>query len=336
MIKTAVVILNYNGRELLGRFLPSVVQHSGDAEVFVADNGSTDDSLAFVRENFPSVNVIALGSNFGFSEGYNRALQQITALYYVLLNSDVEVTDGWLSPMVRLLESDHMIAALQPKIKSYRDRAMFEYAGAGGGFIDILGYPFCRGRVFAYIERDNGQYDDDRQIFWASGACMMIRSSIFHAFGGLDEDLFAHMEEIDLCWRIQRTQYTVRYCGASTVYHLGAGTLGYDSPRKTYLNFRNGLLLLVKHLDKKELVYKLPVRVILDWIAAFFFLARGNAAGFLAVFKAHLHFLWRLRRFYIKRKKLRRDFPWYSRKAVYPKSILVEHFIRGKKVIAVQ
>ncbi len=233
MSRTAVVILNYNGEKLLRDFLPSVVQYSGSAEVIVADNGSTDGSVACLEQMFPAVKLIRLDHNYGFCGGYNRALQQVDADYYVLLNSDVEVTAGWLGPMVALLDKQPAVAAVQPKILAWARKDLFEYAGAGGGYIDFLGYPFCRGRMFKTVETDNGQYNDSRPIFWATGACLMIRREAYHRFGGLDEDFFAHMEEIDLCWKLQRANAQIWYEGQSTVYHVGAGTLGYESPRKT-------------------------------------------------------------------------------------------------------
>ena len=268
MSQTAVVILNYNGAALLPTYLPSVLQHSGDAEIIVADNASTDNSLAILQKDFPGVKRIVLDKNYGYCGGYNRALLQVQADYYVLLNSDIEVTPQWLSPLTQLLDSDETIAAVQPKILSYRQRDTFEHAGAGGGLIDALGYPFCRGRLFDVVEQDNGQYNDTTDVFWASGACLVIRADAFHDRGGFDEDFFAHMEEIDLCWKLNRAGLRVCYCGQSTIYHLGAGTLGYNNPRKTYLNFRNGLSLIFKHFDRAELLYKLPLRLWLDWLAA--------------------------------------------------------------------
>jgi GT2 family glycosyltransferase len=335
MIQTAIVILNFNGESLLPKFLPSVISHSADAEIIVADNGSTDNSVLVLKKQFPGVRVIELGENFGFCGGYNRALKQVNAIYYVLLNSDVEVTAGWLQPLIATLRQDHTVAAVQPKILSFSDRTRFEYAGAGGGLIDSLGYPFCRGRVFDYVEEDQHQYDDIREVFWASGACLVIRSSIFHTFGGFDESFFAHMEEIDLCWKIQRIDYKVYYNGTSRVYHLGAGTLGYQNPKKTYLNFRNGLMLLFKHLNSGELLYKFPLRIMLDWIAALMFLMRGKSANCLAVFEAHAHFIARSGAIYRSRKKLRKDFPWYSKRNIYPGMILVSYYLLRRRVIGV-
>jgi len=331
MTGTAVVILNYNGENLLKQFLPAVIRHSEDADIYVADNGSSDRSLQVLRDQFPSVRIIELGQNFGFCGGYNRALKLVDALHYVLLNSDVEVTANWLSPMIGLLNEHHMIAAVQPKILSYHQRDKFEYAGAGGGFIDSLGYPFCRGRLFTEVEQDRGQYDDTREVFWASGACLVIRSSIYHTFRGLDEDFFAHMEEIDLCWKIQRTEYKVFYCGQSTVFHVGAGTLGYENPRKTYFNFRNGLSLLFKHLNTGELLYKIPLRVGLDWLAAAVFALKGKFGNALSVFRAHVDFIARLPVEVRKRKRLRRDYPWYSRKNIYAGLIVLRFYLRGDK-----
>lgn len=335
MTRTAIVILNYNGENLLPRFLPSVLLHSEAARIVVVDNGSTDKSVTLIRQNFPQVTLIELDKNYGFCGGYNRALRQVEALYYVLLNSDVEVTSGWLTPLIDLLVKDHTIAAIQPKILSHSDKTKFEYAGAGGGYIDSFGYPFCRGRLFDHLETDHGQYNDQKEIFWATGACMMIRSSVYHTFNGMDEDFFAHMEEIDLCWKIQRTDYRILYCGESKVYHLGAGTLGYNNPGKTHLNFRNGLILLFKHLDTGEMLFKIPMRMVLDWVAAVRFLLIGEGNNFLAVFKAHIGFIGGLRRHYRKRKNLRKDFPWYSRKNIYRGLILFNFFIRKKSVVVI-
>lgn len=331
MIKTAVVILNYNGEKLLPEFLPSVIQYSSGAEVYVADNASTDNSIDILKRNFPTVKIIRLEKNFGFCGGYNRALALINAEYFVLLNSDVEVTKGWLEPMVRLLDSDPKVAAVQPKILSYRNKALFEYAGAGGGFIDSLGYPFCRGRIFDHVEEDHHQYDDERAIFWATGACFIIRASTYNHFKGLDEDLFAHMEEIDLCWKINRTGQKVMYSGESTVYHLGAGTLGYDSPKKVYLNFRNGLILIYKHLDRSELFYKLPFRIILDWVAAGIFIIKGKPKHTSNVLKAHVDFFKSLPQTRRKRRAIHKAYPSYSKDSVYKGMIVLDYYLKGIK-----
>jgi GT2 family glycosyltransferase len=331
MIKVAVVILNYNGEKLLPQFLPSVIEYSKEATVIVADNASTDQSQKVLREQFPSVEVIYLDQNYGFCGGYNRALQKVQAEYYVLLNSDVEVTAHWLQPLITLLDSDSTVAAVQPKILSYHQKDHFEYAGAGGGLIDSMGYPFCRGRLFDFVEKDHGQYNDTREIFWATGACMMIRSSVYHELGGLDEDFFAHMEEIDLCWKIQRTGKRVMYAGASSVYHVGAGTLARSNPRKTYLNFRNGLFLIFKHWKPAALILKFPFRIILDYVAAFKFLASGSTGDAKAVIRAHYHFLQNAGKIIAKRRQLKK-YP-YSSKNSYNGLILWEFFILRKKKI---
>jgi len=333
MTTTAVVILNYNGASFLQQFLPTVLSHSPEAEVIVADNCSTDGSLAYMQANFPQVRVIALDRNYGFCGGYNRALAQVEADYFVLLNSDIEVTAGWLRPMISLLDGDAHIQALQPKILSYTDRGRFEYAGAAGGFIDGMGYPFCRGRLFAYAEEDHGQYNDIRPVFWATGACLMIRASAYRRHGGLDEDFFAHMEEIDLCWKINRAGGRVYYCGHSTVYHVGAGTLSYGSPRKTYLNFRNGLMLLLKHYDGWELALKLPFRLFLDWVAANMYILQGQFGLASAIWRAHLHFVGAARKTWRKRRKIVSVYPDYPREHVYGGLIIADYYLRRKRAI---
>jgi GT2 family glycosyltransferase len=335
MTRIAVVILNFNGEKLLPKFLPSVILHSPEAEIWVADNGSQDASLQLLKNDFREVKILALQQNYGFCGGYNRALKQIQKPYYVLLNSDIEVTSGWLKPLQDLLDSDNSISAVQPRILSYAHKNLFEYAGAGGGFIDTLGYPFCRGRIFTYVEEDHGQYNDTREVFWASGACLMVRAETYHELGGLDEDLFAHMEEIDLCWKIIRKGQQVYYCGQSAVYHLGAGTLGYESPRKTYLNFRNGLILIFKHLNPAELWLKLPMRIALDWLAAVVFLVKGSPANSLSVVKAHMHFLGHLKMHYRKRKAIQRSFPGYPKKNIYNGLIVADYYLGGKRKIEV-
>lgn len=335
MSKVAVVILNYNGEKLLPQFLPSVIANSNDASIYVIDNASNDRSVAILKKDFPAVRLVVLDHNYGFCGGYNRGLQQINTPYYVLLNSDVEVTPGWLAPMLNLAEADPTVAAVQPKILAYNNKRKFEYAGAAGGFIDTLGYPFCRGRILDYTEEDRQQYNDTRQVFWGSGACLFIRSSVYHQFGGLDEDLFAHMEEIDLCWKINRAKLRVMYCGDSTVFHLGAGTLGYESPRKTYLNFRNGLTLIFKHLATGELYYKFPLRLALDWVAAVWFLLQGKVSNMAAVLRAHVDFLKNITRDKRKRKQIRSQFPTYSKTGIYKGLVIVEYYLKGKKSIDV-
>lgn len=335
MTQTAVVILNYNGATFLRQFLPAVVAHSPNATIYVVDNGSSDQSEEVVRNEFPSVQWIPLQENFGFCGGYNRGLRQIQATYYVLLNSDIEVTPGWLDPMIAILDRDLTVAAIQPKVLSYHNKTTFEYAGAAGGYIDLLGYPFCRGRIFTSTEEDKGQYNDTQEIFWATGACLVIRSSVYHQFGGLDEYLFAHMEEIDLCWKIQRTTNRILYVGESKVYHVGAGTLGYESPRKTFLNFRNNLILIYKHFDTAELWYKIPLRLVLDWLAALLFLLQGKSANALQVVKAHWTFFAHLNLHQAKRSALHKQYPAYSRKNIYKRSIAADFYLWGKRRVTI-
>ena len=335
MSRTAVVILNYNGEKLLQQFLPSVLKFSAEAEIIIADNNSSDHSMEFVRQNFPQIRTIQLDQNYGFCGGYNKALKQVVADYYVLLNSDIEVTPQWLAPMIHLLDHNLSVAAVQPKVLSYHNKNKFEHAGAAGGYIDSLGYPFCRGRVFDYVEEDHGQYNDQREIFWATGACLMIRSEVFRKFDGFDEDFFAHMEEIDLCWKLQRSKQKVFYCGSSTIYHVGAGTLSYRNPKKVFLNFRNGLSLLVKHLNTGELIYKLPLRIALDVIAAFQFLSKGDGRSFAAVIRAHGKFLLNLSNELKKRKELRETLPTYPKTMIYKGSVVVDYFLKGQRVYKV-
>ncbi len=290
-MKISIVILNWNGSRFLKRFLPSVVANSkGNVEIIVADNGSTDNSKAIVETLFPTVIYRQLDRNYGFAEGYNRALNSLNSDYFLLLNSDVEVTSGWLEPMLRLMESDSLIGICQPKILSLDRPDEFEYAGAAGGFIDRYGYPYCRGRILREVEKDCGQYNQTSPISWASGACMMVSSNVWKTCNGFDADFWAHMEEIDLCWRAQHLGFKVYVCPDSVVYHVGGGTLSYDSPVKIHLNFRNNLFLLLKNLTGNQLVTILPARMILDGLAAFVFLFKGEFRSFVMVFNAHLKF----------------------------------------------
>lgn len=287
----AVVILNWNGKSFLQKFFPSVLASNYEnLSVIVADNASTDDSVSFLQQNFPSVKVLTNTINTGFSKGYNSALKQVKADYYILLNSDVEVHEGWIAPIILLMESDEKIAACQPKILSFKNKSRFEYAGACGGWIDHLGYPFNRGRVFDYSEKDNGQYNTSSEIFWATGAAMFVRSSVFHELHGFDEFFFAHQEEIDLCWRMQRAGYKICVEPASVVYHLGGGTLHIGDPKKVYLNFRNNLVMLYKNLPFFEAAWKIPVRIFLDIVAAFQAIMQGNFGTFDSIARAHLDF----------------------------------------------
>lgn len=288
--RISVVILNYNGAEMLRRFLPSVIEHSPEAEVIVADNASTDNSIEVMRNTFPSVRLIELDKNYGFADGYNKALREITNQYYLLLNSDVEVTAGWLAPLLTFMDSNKDVAACQPKLLNYKEKHLFEYAGGAGGFIDRYGYPFCRGRIFDTIEQDNGQYDSMCDLFWATGASLMIRSDDYWSAGGLDGTFFAHMEEIDLCWRLRSRGRRIVCLPQSTVYHVGGATLAKSNPRKTFLNFRNNLLMLYKNLPPKELSSVMLCRSLLDYIAAAKFLLSGNTADFKAVISARREF----------------------------------------------
>ncbi len=296
MIKTAVVILNWNGEAMLRQFLPSVISGSNEegTVVYVADNASTDQSCAVVEKEFPSVRLIRLDRNYGFAEGYNRALAQVEAEYVVLLNSDVEVTEGWLQDMVAYMDTHPEVAACQPKILSYRHRNLFEYAGASGGFMDHYGYPFCRGRVLETVEEDKGQYEEIVPVFWATGAALLIRLEVYRKVGGLDTRFFAHMEEIDLCWRLRSRGYQLVCIPSSKVYHVGGATLKKENPRKTFLNFRNNLLMLYKNLPEEELAPVMRVRTFLDYCAALVWLLKGDWANVKAVCEARQAF-YRLR-----------------------------------------
>ena len=289
-MKVAVVILNYNGASMLSRFLPSVIEYSQGAEIVVADNGSTDDSVPVIERDFPAVRLVQLDKNYGFADGYNRALAQVEAEYYLLLNSDVEVTQGWIVPLLTFMEQNPAAVACQPKILSYNHKERFEYAGASGGFIDRYGYPYCRGRVFDTVEVDNGQYDDVCRVFWATGAAMMVRSDAFRNAGGLDGRFFAHMEEIDLCWRMLARGGEIYVVPQSTVYHVGGATLNKSNPRKTFLNFRNNLLMLYKNLPADELRRVMCIRALLDYVAALKFLLTGAWGDFKAVLRARCEY----------------------------------------------
>ena len=329
----AIVILNWNGEKLLPQFLPSVIQFSQleGTEIIVADNGSTDQSMALLEEQFPEVTRLQLPENYGFARGYNEALRQIDAQYYILLNSDVEVTEGWLEPMISIFEKDNLVAAVQPKILSWHNNDEFEYGGAAGGFIDKLGYPFCRGRVLNVVEKDEGQYNNEANIFWASGACMAIRASLYHKAGGFDSDFWAHMEEIDLCWRLKNFGYQIRYTPYSQVYHLGGGSLPYNNPRKLFLNFRNSLFMLYKNCPPNKLVKVLFVRMILDGIAAFKLLAEGTLKGISAVFKAHWALYKNWTQLKTKRRRLKTEAaPSWHPEILY-KSIIWKFYIEKKR-----
>lgn len=328
MKRIAIVILNWNGKKYLEKFLPLLLQfQTNDAEIVVADNASNDGSVEFLKSFYPGIRIIIHPGNEGFARGYNLALEQIDSEYYILLNSDIEVTENWIRPVIDLMDSDPLIGACQPKIRSYLDPKKFEYAGAAGGFIDKFGYPFCRGRIFQSIEEDHGQYDDQVEIFWATGACMFVKAKLFHEFGGLDEDFFAHMEEIDFCWRLKNEGYKIMYCPSSTVFHIGGGTLPKISWRKTYLNFRNNFFLLYKNLPDDRLFKVFSTRLILDGIAAFKFLVQAGFKDFWAVSRAHLSFYRTLKRVKQKRRLLKHG----SMKNVYSKNIVLEYYLKGKR-----
>lgn len=331
-MRTAIVILNWNGRPWLERFLPGVLVHNAGAEVIVADNASTDDSVNWLAQAHPTVRRIQLAKNHGFAGGYNAALQQVKADRYLLLNSDVEVTAGWLDALDRYMDADPRMAACQPKVLAQREPERFEHAGAAGGFIDRNGYPFCRGRIFEITELDHGQYDDEHEVFWASGACLLIRSDAFHAAGGFDEALFAHMEEIDLCWRLRRMGWRIGYTSKARVYHVGGGSLGYGSPQKTYLNFRNSLIVLTKNLHNGWSWWWLFRRLVLDGFAAWKFLFEGHGAHTWQVARAHWHFFARLPKVLRQRRALIEQEQEPDLTGMYHRSIAYDRFIlRWKK-----
>ncbi|MDQ3100015.1 MAG: glycosyltransferase family 2 protein [Bacteroidota bacterium] len=325
----AIVILNWNGRHWLEKFLPSVILNREDASIIVADNASTDDSIDWLKRNQPGVRVIELDSNLGFAGGYNAALDKVQAERYVLLNSDVEVTPGWLGSLSGYLDKFPRMAACQPKIRSHSKRDHFEHAGAAGGFIDRNGYPFCRGRIFEVAEKDQGQYDQDGEVFWATGACLMIRSKAFHEAGGFDEKLFAHMEEIDLCWRLRRTGWSIGYTSSAVVYHVGGGALSYGSPRKTFLNFRNSLIVLTKNLHTGWWPASLFRRMVLDGFAACKFLLEGHAIHSWQVCRAHWAFFGRLPFVLRQRRNLLATDSSPDLTGIYRRSIAFDRFILG-------
>ncbi len=325
-LKTAIVILNWNGRQLLEEFLPSIINHnSNGAIVYVADNASSDDSIRFVTKNFPTVKIIINKENGGYAKGYNDALQHIEADLYCLINSDIQVTKNWLIPILSVFKNEENTAIVQPKLLDYKDKTKFEYAGAGGGFVDFLGYPYCRGRIFNSLEEDKGQYDDTKEIFWASGACFFIRSEVFHKLHGFDEDYFAHQEEIDLCWRTQNEGYNIKYVGTSTVFHVGGATLQESNPHKTYLNFRNSLFTIVKNVPKQYLLQTVFARLVLDGIAGLKFTLELRPIHTWSILKAHISFYKNLFKFIKKRRKLQRK----SNYNIHT-SVVWQHFALGK------
>ncbi|AXT59320.1 glycosyltransferase family 2 protein [Aquimarina sp. AD10] len=324
-MKIAVVILNWNGRSLLEQFLPSIINYSNEATIYVADNASTDDSIHFLEKTFPDVNIVKNDTNGGYAKGYNEALAKIDADIYCLLNSDVEVTKDWLIPIIQTFKDSDKIAVIQPKILDYKKKTHFEYAGAGGGFIDKFGYPYCRGRIFDTLEEDNGQFDDTTSIFWASGACLFIRKEVFEEVGKLDEDFFAHQEEIDLCWRIHNYGYKIVYVGTSTIYHLGGATLDTMNPQKTFLNFRNNLYLLIKNVPGNIIWFILFSRLILDGLAGVKFLLSGKLSHLFSILKAHLSFYANFIYFIKKRKKLSKSGKYYTIFSVVWQYFILKH-----------
>lgn len=326
MKKIAVVILNWNGAKLLEQFLPSVVSFSEEAAIYVADNASTDNSIDVIQTQFPSVKIIQNSENFGFAKGYNEALQFVEEPFYALVNSDIEVTENWLVPIIEMFENESETAIIQPKILDFKKKTHFEYAGAAGGFIDQLGYPFCRGRIFETIEADKNQYDDEIPIFWASGACFFIRREVYRKLNGFDPDFFAHQEEIDLCWRAFNLGYQTKFTYKSTVYHVGGATLQQSNPKKTFLNFRNSLLMLVKNLPKNQLFPILFMRLCLDGLAGIQFLVKGKFSHFSAILKAHFAFYCIGYQFYKKRTTFERSDYFKT------KSIVYRYFIKNGKV----
>ena len=320
----AIVILNFNGIHYLEKFLPSVIKYSADSEIWVADNGSSDHSLEWLAANHPSIKTLSLAENKGYTGGYNAALRQIEAQYYVLLNSDIEVTENWIEPVIHFMDSDDKIAACQPKILAYDLPSHFEYAGAAGGYMDYLGYPFCRGRIFDTREEDLGQYNDEEDVFWATGACLFVKSAAFHKVNGFDERFFAHMEEIDLCWRLLSLGYRITYCGKSSVYHVGGGTLHKSNPQKTFLNYRNNLIMIFKNMPIGRRWKTIFMRLILDGISGVRFVASGAFPDVWAILRAHFAF-------YAMMPSLLNDQRRSDFKApLYFRSIIWEYFVLRK------
>lgn len=330
-MKVAVVILNWNGKELLEQFLPSVINFSKEeATIYVADNASTDNSVAFVKEKFPEVTIIQNSSNGGYAKGYNDALRNLSEDIFVLLNSDVEVTQNWLTPIISEFKKDTSLVAAQPKILDFKNKEFFEYAGAAGGFIDQLGYPYCRGRIFNTLEKDNGQYNDIIDVFWATGACLFIKKEAFWNANGLDEEFFTHQEEIDLCWRLKSNGGSIKYIGSSKVYHVGGATLNAANSKKTFYNFRNTLLMLLKNVRGPKVWLLLIIRMVLDGIAGIQFLLQGKPKHTIAIIQAHFSFYGLIPTFLKKRKNFSSSIKYYN-----IKSIVWTYYIRKKRIFNV-
>ena len=326
-MKTAIVILNWNGKKLLEQFLPSIIKFSSnEAKIYVADNASTDNSINYIKEYYPSIGILKNHNNVGYAKGYNDALIHIEADVYCLINSDVEVTENWLPPILDVFKNEKNTAIIQPKILDFKNKTKFEYAGAGGGFLDLYGYPYCRGRVFNRLETDNGQFNDIENIFWASGACFFVRSKVFKQLAGFDEDYFAHQEEIDFCWRTKNIGYDVKYVGLSTVYHLGGGTLKETNPHKTFLNFRNSLLNIVKNVPRNWFLFVIFSRLTLDGVAGIKFFFELRPIHTWAIVRAHFSFYKNFFKFLKKRKKIKKN-PNYNKHT----SIVWQYFILGRK-----
>ena len=326
----AVVILNYNGEHFLKQFLPGVVRYSGQAKIYLADNCSTDGSVEFAKTNFPEVSIVQNVSNGGFAKGYNDALKHVEEDIYILLNSDIEVGPGWTTPCLQMLDTNPSISATQPKILSWKEKNKYEHAGAAGGFLDADYYPFCQGRIVDIVENDEGQYNQNREVFWATGACLFIRKSVYREHGGFDEDFFAHMEEIDLCWRIKLKGGTIWYCAQSCVWHVGGGTLSYTNPKKTHFNFRNSLYMIFKN-HRGPVFFKMAKRMYLDGVAATLFLFKLEFRNFAAVFNAHLKFYAMLSINRAKRRIIQANIQNPNMRGVYKGSIVFQRFLEGIK-----
>lgn len=327
-MKIAVVILNWNGVKLLEQFLPSVIKYSPEATIYVADNASSDTSVEYLKNHFSEVKIIQNKDNFGFAKGYNEALRFVEEEIYALVNSDIEVTENWLKPIIALFQNEPQTAIIQPKILDFKNKEYFEYAGAGGGFIDKYAFPFCRGRIFDTLEKDNGQYNDTTTIFWASGACFFIRKDVYRSLNGFDSDFFAHQEEIDLCWRALNNNHTIKYCGQSTVYHVGGATLDTGNHKKTFLNFRNSLWMMLKNLPLNKLFPVLFVRLALDGVAGIRFLMQGKPKHLWAVLQSHFYFYLYLPKFLKKRSLLQKKNYYKINSVVY------RYFVKNGKLFA--
>lgn len=325
MNKTAVVILNWNGAKLLQQFLPSVIQYSPNASIYVADNASTDTSIEVLKNEFPSVKIIQNTGNFGFAKGYNEAMQFVEEPYFALVNSDIEVTENWLQPIEAIFDNEPKTAIIQPKLLDYKKKTHFEYAGAAGGFIDKYGYPYCKGRIFETLEEDLGQYNTETEVFWATGACFFIRKEVFRTLNGFDDDFFAHQEEIDLCWRANNLGFSAKYCPTSVVYHVGGATLNNSNPKKTFLNFRNSLLMLTKNLPKGKLFPIIFTRLCLDGIAGIQFIFQGKFKHCFAILKAHFEF------YHLLSRNLKKRNSYQKTDYFHTKSIVWSYFIQKKK-----